>query len=75
MLGKKRLSFTNRQRRRLAVKAKLLGRAVLNEIATIVTVGGANALCRTVRFPCRHSSRSQYDFMRALGITGTSGGL
>ncbi len=37
MLGKKRLRFTDDQRRRLAVKAKMLGRAVLNGIATIVT--------------------------------------
>ncbi|NNF64215.1 MAG: DDE-type integrase/transposase/recombinase [Acidimicrobiia bacterium] len=37
MLGKKRLRFTDKQRRRLAAKAKLLGRAVLNQIATIVT--------------------------------------
>ncbi|MBT8207364.1 MAG: DDE-type integrase/transposase/recombinase [Acidimicrobiia bacterium] len=37
MLGKKRPRFTDRQRRRLAAKAKLVGRAVLNEIATIVT--------------------------------------
>lgn len=37
MLGKKQLRFTDKQRRRLAVKAKLLGRAVLNQIATIVT--------------------------------------
>ena len=37
MLGKKRLRFTDDQRRRLAVKAKLLGRALLNQVATIVT--------------------------------------
>jgi transposase InsO family protein len=37
MLGKKRLRFTDDQRRRLAVKAKLLGRTLLNKVATIVT--------------------------------------
>lgn len=37
MLGEKRLRFTDEQRRRLAVKAKLLGRALLNQVATIVT--------------------------------------
>jgi putative transposase len=36
-LGKKRLRLTNNQRRRLAVKAKALGRAGLNGIACIVT--------------------------------------
>ena len=36
-LGKKRLRLTNDQRRRLAVKAKALGRAGLNGIACIVT--------------------------------------
>jgi putative transposase len=37
LLGKKRFRFTDDQRRRLAVKAKLLGRALLNQVATIVT--------------------------------------
>jgi len=36
-LGARRLRFTDDQRRRLAVKAKALGRKVLAEIATIVT--------------------------------------
>ena len=36
-LGKKRVLLNNDQRRRLAVKAKVLGRKVLEEIATIVT--------------------------------------
>ena len=36
-LGKKRLRLTNDQRRRLAVRAKALGRAGLNGIACIVT--------------------------------------
>jgi hypothetical protein len=35
--GKKRLRFTDEQRRRLAVKAKCLGHTLLNEMATIVT--------------------------------------
>ena len=36
-LGPGRLRFTDDQRRRLAAKAKLLGRRVLQDIATIVT--------------------------------------
>jgi putative transposase len=36
-LGGRRLPFTNDQRRRLAAKARLLGRRLLREIATIVT--------------------------------------
>ncbi len=36
-LGKKRILLNNDQRRRLAVKGKLLGRKLLLEIATIVT--------------------------------------
>ena len=36
-LGSRRIRFTDDQRRRLAVKAKTLGRKVLAEIATIVT--------------------------------------
>src|SRR5438046_10054597 len=36
-LGNRRLRFSDNQRRRLAVKAKRLGRKVLAQIATIVT--------------------------------------
>jgi putative transposase len=36
-IGHRRLRFTDDQRRRLAAKAKKLGRKLLNEIATIVT--------------------------------------
>src|SRR3954463_6366127 len=36
-LGERRLRFTDDQRRRLAVRAKGLGRKVLTEIATLVT--------------------------------------
>ena len=36
-LGNRRLRFTNDQRRRLAAKAKLVGRRALNEIADLVT--------------------------------------
>jgi len=36
-LGERRLRFTDDQRRRLAAKAKGLGRKLLREIATIVT--------------------------------------
>ena len=37
-LGGKRLWFTDRQRRRLAVKAKAIGRKRLSEIGTLVTL-------------------------------------
>jgi putative transposase len=36
-LGPRRLRFTDDQRRRLAAKAKILGRRVLRDVATIVT--------------------------------------
>src|SRR4029450_3078064 len=36
-LGSRRLRFTDDQRRRLAVKAKLVGRRVLNQIADLAT--------------------------------------
>ena len=36
-LGTRRLRFTDDQRRRLAVKAKLVGRRLLNDIADLVT--------------------------------------
>ena len=36
-LGTRRLRFTDEQRRRLAVKAKLVGRRLLNDIADLVT--------------------------------------
>jgi hypothetical protein len=36
-LGQKRLRFNDDQRRRLAAKAKGLGRKLLQEVATIVT--------------------------------------
>src|SRR6478752_8391649 len=36
-LGERRLRFTNDQRRRLAVRAKGLGRKLLAEVATLVT--------------------------------------
>ena len=36
-LGKRRILFNDNQRRRLAVKAKVLGRQVLEEIGTLVT--------------------------------------
>jgi putative transposase len=37
MLGKKRILFSDDQRRRLAIKGKVLGRKALKEISTIVT--------------------------------------
>ena len=36
-IGNRRMRFTDDQRRRLAAKAKKLGRKLLNEVATIVT--------------------------------------
>ena len=36
-IGTRRMRFTDEQRRRLAVKAKILGRKMLAEVATIVT--------------------------------------
>ena len=36
-IGKRRFRFTDNQRRRLAAKAKQLGRKVLAQVATIVT--------------------------------------
>src|SRR5436190_15132172 len=36
-IGKRRMGFSDNQRRRLAAKAKKLGRKVLGQIATIVT--------------------------------------
>ena len=36
-LGRRRLRFTDDQRRRLAAKGRLLGRRVLRELGTIVT--------------------------------------
>src|SRR5262252_6596381 len=36
-IGNRRMRFTDDQRRRLAAKAKQLGRKLLNEVATIVT--------------------------------------
>src|SRR5262249_24172468 len=36
-LGERRLRFTDDQRRRLAAKAKIIGRKILREVATIVT--------------------------------------
>jgi len=37
-LGRRRLRLTDDQRRRLAAKAKMLGRKLLSEVATIVTL-------------------------------------
>ena len=38
-LGKKRIRLTDDQRRRLAIQGKLLGRKLLEQVATIVTPG------------------------------------
>src|SRR5713101_126451 len=47
-LGPRRLRFTDAQRRRLAAKAKTLGRRVLRDIATIVTPDTLLAWHRTL---------------------------
>jgi putative transposase len=47
-LGPRRLRFTDDQRRRLAAKARTLGRRVLREIATIVTPDTLLAWHRTL---------------------------
>jgi hypothetical protein len=47
-LGPRRLRFTDAQRRRLAAKAKALGRRILMEIATIVTPDTLLAWHRTL---------------------------
>ena len=47
-LGTKRLRFTDDQRRRLAAKARTLGRRLLREIATIVTPDTLLAWHRTL---------------------------
>ena len=49
-LGKKRILLNNDQRRRLAVKGKILGRKVLGEIGTIVT---PDTILRWHRKECR----------------------
>ena len=58
-LGPRRLRFTDEQRRRLAAKAKILGRRVLRNIATIVTphAGHLAGLASAVdRAPVRRES-------------------
>ena len=47
-LGARRLRFTDDQRRRLAAKARTLGRRLLQEIATIVTPDTLLAWHRTL---------------------------
>jgi putative transposase len=56
-LGTRRLRFNDDQRRRLAVRAKLLGRKVLTEVATIVTqeVG-----IQSVKLPPRSPNLNAY---------------
>jgi len=44
-LGSRRLRFTDDQRHRLAAKAKLVGRRMLNEIADLVTPDTLLAWC------------------------------
>jgi len=47
-IGARRLRFTDDQRRRLATKARTLGRRLLSEIATVVTPGTLLAWHRTL---------------------------
>jgi transposase InsO family protein len=65
-LGDRRLHFTDRQRRRLAVKAKVLGRELLNEIDTLVTPDTLLAWHRKLiaqkwTYPRRRSGRPRID--------------
>ena len=48
-LGERRVRFTNDQRRRLAAKAKVLGREGLNEISDLVTPDTQDILLRWYR--------------------------
>src|SRR5438309_1295267 len=57
-LGPRRLRFTDAQRRRLAAKAKILGRRFLRDIATIVTPDTLLAWHRTDRQEVRRERTS-----------------
>ena len=62
-LGNRRLRFTDDQRRRLAAKAKLVGRRLLNDIADLVTPDTLVAWhrkthCREVRWQCQARTRT-----------------
>ena len=65
-LGKKRLRLTNEQRRRLAVKAKALGRSALHGIACIVT---PDTLLRWYR----NLVAKKYDGSMAQGFVNLNG--
>src|SRR5204862_7755259 len=83
-LGGRRLRFTDEQRRRLAAKAKGLGRRALAAVATIVTPETLLAWHRKLiarkydgtarRGPGRPRTKSQVPFalMRALGMVQVS---
>src|SRR5215472_7234480 len=61
-LGGRRLHFTDDQRRRLAARAKGLGRRALSQIATIVTPGNLLAWRRKLiarKYDGSHSSARQ----------------
>ena len=60
-LGKKRILLTDDQRRRLAVQGKLLGRKLLEQVATIVTAHWTR-LCAGIE-----------NWWRRNGITATDG--
>src|SRR5206468_12011567 len=72
-LGGRRVRFNDDQRRRLAVKAKGLGRRPLAEVATIVTprdlVGPASeADCPQVRRHCAARAGASEDSPRYRGL-------
>ena len=50
-LGKKRILLSDDQRRRLAVKGKILGRKLLDEIGTLYTADTILALASRTRGP------------------------
>ena len=58
-LGGKRLRLTDKQRRRLAAMAKLLGRKIPTQIATIVTPDRLSLAAETLRAKWTHKSKRQ----------------
>jgi hypothetical protein len=66
-LGKKRILLNDDQRRRLAVKGKLVGRNLLSEIATIVTPDTILRWHRQLRKEVNRT-RSNLDIPQFLGL-------
>lgn len=60
-LGKKRILLNHDQRRRLAVKGKILGRTMLGQLATIVTKDTITLIRRCTiflkRVPCQQAGK------------------